>query len=254
MQMNRFLRNIALISTAPVFAALVCIPPEPPLPAKLAAPVFTYGSVVIEQFDGIWQEMIRLSWQPPDSNADAVSEYLILVELPFDTTVDSLSLLQTEPQRIPGFKTEAFQLTGDIRMFTQDSLKVTLYYRICAIDSLDRTGDTSSAFGVSLLKKVDMLSPLGKLDTNRFVWEFTGIADEIFSSMMVWGPGDSLPFFKSDTSSAFGFIYDPLRFAVSLPDTSLPLPTGNYTWTVRTELKQPPPGAISYTTGIFNVP
>jgi hypothetical protein len=255
---NRLIRKAALFSAMPVLTALVCLPPEPALPPLLNAPVFTKGTVVIENASGIWQEMIRLEWTPSDSSYSAINEYVILTEIPFDTAVDSMGIIDMEPQRLPASKTFAYHPTESIRRLTPDSQIVTIHYRIFAIDSLDRSGDTSSSFEVSLLKTVVLVSPADTLHNNRFHWEFVGIADEIFSNMLLIWPDSISKQYVGDTSSAFAFLYDPLKFIVSLPDTLLPLHSGYYTWAVRTELQQrysqSASYAVSYTIGTFYAP
>gem|GEM_PF-2379253 len=246
---------IAIAAVALLLQGVVCIPPEPPVPDRLKAPVFKEGKVVVERLNGTYEELIYLRWAPPDTDSVPISvkNYVIIQHLPFDTAADTLGVLSSEPEILPATRTFAYQRTENLRRYGSGEI-LSMYYQIYAVDSLERPGDTSEPFGVALLRNVTLLAPTDTLSGNNFVWETRFIQDEIFTNMMLWREADASLIFISDTVDYFTTYYDIKQFSARIPNIRWPLQSGIYTWAVRLEKPQPPPGATSFTLGTFRVP
>ncbi len=244
---------IALAAVVPLLLGSSCPTPVEQEPPHLKSPRFLESRVLVAKVGGLFEELVYLSWAPPDSDSAAVDAYVMMQRLPFDTAIDTLGIFPSQPERIPAPRTWAYEPTQNIRKYGSGEVMM-LYYRVFAIDTLGNAGDTSVQCSVALLKNADAVYPKDSLLDNRFEWEIAYVQDEVFTNIMVWNSTDTAAIFVSDTINDFANFWVPTECSAALPDRMYPLPGGMYTWAIWAQKPMPPPGAVSYTIGTFRVP
>jgi hypothetical protein len=196
---------------------------DPPPPPPLPAPIITSSTIhAITDIDWEIHETVTLQWiAAPDSSLSVISFKILRVvaSLPLPlltkTSIDSLNTL-LEP--VAG-------LTIPDRTAEQ-----SIIYRIFAIDSLDRSGDTSVACTLIIARAIPLLLPQDTLMGNQFKWEIpNGIPDQTRSCVILWHNG--LLLWKSaDVMKYTNGLSE--TFSKYLPDSLVTLPSGIYYWGV----------------------
>ncbi|MBD3393845.1 MAG: hypothetical protein GF418_17065 [Chitinivibrionales bacterium] len=251
MSRTHILNAIALAACMPLLMAGSCPTPPPDPRDPLPAPVFTESKTVLECVGGVWEELVYLAWEPPDSDSTVISKYVMLETLPFDTSVDTLGALDRGPQDLPAGRNYTYRPTDDVRRYGSGTV-MSLGFRVFAVDIDGQPGDTSEQCSVWLLKSTKPVYPLDTLAENRFEWDLCGLADEINTNILIFKGADTTPVFSGDTIFAFGEgTYSCNTFTDSLDGG---LGAGEYTWAIRAQKALPFPGATSFTIGTFYVP
>jgi hypothetical protein len=208
----------------PALICLFCATIDPPPPSPLSAPIIDSAEIVaVPDIDKEITESIHIQWVAgPDDSLSVYSfkivRYTALQTLPLLTklSIDSLNTLidPVAQMNLPNRNDEQY-----------------IIYRIYALDSLDRPGDTSVACTVTLARSIPLLSPKDTFVVNQFKWEVPdGIYNQTRSRVILWYRGD--PLWKSDDVLKYTNGLSEI-FTKSLPDSLMPLAPGKYYWGIQ---------------------
>jgi hypothetical protein len=214
-----------------------CPSPESFPPPPLSAPSFSNAELYAARFD-TYRPAVHLEWTAPHSDSLSIREFVIL-EKSSDSGRFSV-LVRSIPDSIPDYFDNldriVFPQHWDIR---------TIQYRIYAIDTLGRSGDTSAIDSFYLAWPPDIIRP-SETDTvqpDSLVWTVFGVMNGYFSYVYlfsdsggcIWqSPRPGMPVYSNHDKTD--------RFAVAVPE-SLPLPSGGpYYWAAKVEI---PTGSAS---------
>jgi hypothetical protein len=215
-----------------------CPSPESFPPPPLPAPSFSKTELTAARFDS-YRPAVHLEWTTPNSDSLSIHEFVIL-EKSSDSGGFSV-LVRSIPDSITSYFDNldriVFPQLWDIR---------TIQYRIYAIDTLGRSGDTSAIDSFSLAWPPEMVSPI-EADTvlwpDSLVWNVSGVMSGYFTYVYLFSdsggclwqsPRPGIPVYSDHDKT--------VRFAVAVPG-SLPLPSGGpYFWGAKVEI---PTGSAS---------
>jgi len=229
-----------------LFLGSSCPSPEPfPVP-PLQAPSFTSATLTVARFD-TYRPAVHLAWSSPHNDSLAVREFVIL-QRSQDSAGFSV-LVRSIPDTVTGFYDNIDRFT-----FPQHWDFYTLEYRIFAIDSLGRAGDTSAIESLSVAWPPTLLWPAttDSVRPDSLAWTVFGVEFGYFSYVYLYSDTGGL-IWKSprpDTPT-YSSHDNPDHYVQRLPG-SLPLPSGqNYFWAVNVEI--PTGQAWSIAVGRFYV-
>jgi hypothetical protein len=216
---------------------LSCPSPEAFPPPPLSAPVFSNTTLTAARFD-TYRPAVHLVWKAPNSDSLSIHEFVIL-EKSSDSGVFSVLV-----RSIPDSITDYFDNLDRI-VFPQHWDTKTIQYRIFAIDTLGRSGDTSAIDSFSLSWPPGIIRP-ADADTVRpdtLVWTVFGVMNGYFSYACLYSdsggciwqsPRPDLPVYSNHDKTD--------RFTAVVPQ-SVPLTSGGtYYWAAMVEI---PTGSAS---------
>jgi hypothetical protein len=211
---------------AVIVMAGACPTPIEPLPPVLNAPSFltkkvTWAKVTTNSF----AEVVSLSWKKSDADTIPTGSFTILRK------IGSQSTYTAAMRGIPA------SISDYADPISQFGFSKEVIYRIFAVDTLNRSGDTSLPCTLTLAQQVILREPADTLTANYFSWDVLG--------QMVMG-GFTCTFAFADTAAVrwqapptvLTFIGENtlLTLTQALPDTLWPLPRGRYFWSVRLDI------------------
>lgn len=203
---------------------LFCATIDPPPPSPLSAPIITDSTIVaVPDIDKEITESIQIQWTAGPGDSLSVYSFKIirntaLQTLPLLTklSIDSLNTLidPVAQLNLPNRNDEQY-----------------IIYRIFALDSLDRPGDTSAACTITLARSIPLLSPKDTFVVNQFKWEVpNGIYNQTRSCAILWHQGSLV--WKSDDVLKYTNGLSEI-FTRALPDSLMPLAPGRYYWGIQ---------------------
>ncbi len=162
---TRITRLLTVLSL-PVLIAGTCSNPVWP-PPVLNAPSFQDREIVTvwDSREEMYREAVHLTWNAPPTASVSIHPYKILRYVEVDSTV----ALEEIPDSVREFFDPTYRLfrSSGSRLFFQ-----TVYYRVFAVDSMGRSGDTSVACTVTLAPKAELTEPGAVLTVPRFSWVY----------------------------------------------------------------------------------
>ena len=192
---------------------LNCLPVTPPLPQKLDKPVLSFSGMaaVPDPVEG-YHEAIHLSWSMPQTENTPVRSFTLVRKFSTDSFYDVFSGSRLIPADTNNFYDELAQHPFPASGF--DSVS----YRLCAVDTFGRTGDTSEICMVILAPQAKFVN----YDTGNgcFEWE-SWIRGGIFSWCTAWHETGK-PKWTCQQMDAFPETDKPGRFSACFPDTLQP--------------------------------
>ncbi len=218
--MKKVLWTFSTVAVSVFCLGLACPTIEPPPPPPLAAPAI--DSLILSGYDPLRNEhgeYIKIFWSPPVSETGSAQSFTLLRKVQDDSSFDVFDLSQTIPGdtltfyddlSIIGFPTEFYD---------------TLAYRIFAVDSLHRSGDTSGAVFVMLAPQPTFRQ--FNQSTWSFNWSVLGILGAIESCIEIWNENRSI-IWKSTPKIEYGGENQIIPFTTSLPQSLIPLSSGNW--------------------------
>ena len=219
-----------------------CLPVTSPLPQLPGKPVLQFAGMtpVPDPFNG-YREAVHLTWAaPPDSSAP-VCTYTLLRRIPPDSIFDVFAASRLIPADTADFyddlASHAFPTNGF------DSI----YYRICAIDSFARTGDTSAVTTVILAPQPTVTA----YDTANACLQWDSwIRGGVFSWCTLWRESGEGATFTSPPEQKFPFTDEPARFLACFPDSLSPPAAGRWYFALYVKANE----SYSLNVGFINVP
>ncbi len=185
---------------------------------------------------------MHLIWDAPPADSVSIHSYKVLRLVEADTSV----ALEEIPDSVREFFDPTYRLfrSSGSRLFFQ-----TIYYRVFAVDSMGRPGDTSVACTVTLAPTAELTEPGAIIGKPRFSWIYHEFAAPAETWIEVW-----------DSASV---IWRSERFRKNfshVEQTSCPAPDSIFTegerywWGAHVEVVSPVPKLPgSITVGVFDV-
>jgi hypothetical protein len=179
------------------------------MPPKLKGPVITKANFEAVKLPGIgdYTEALHVSWTPPPTDSNAISAFVLLKRAPGDTIFEQHANIPPD--------TLDFYEAVDRMNFPSEGYD-SMFFRLYALDTLGRPGDTSE---ICTLYTV----PQPALDTianGCFKWRERGVFSAVMSYMKLWN--DSLKIhWTSDKYDAFPPVEKDAEYSACIPDSLL---------------------------------
>ena len=219
---------------------LVCQYYAPVTPLRLKQPAITKIFLSEAKFS-TYREALHIVWSPPPTDSISIRSYTLLRKTYNDSIFAVLKY--GIPDSIVSFNDD-LTLVG----FPVDGYDL-IEYKLFAIDTLGRPGDTSAACSLYIAPQPELTA----LDTTTwcFGWLSRSIQGSVDSYIKVWNSaGDSL--WTSPSVEEFGNAQVPVNFSACIPDSLIPsLPD---TWYFAIFLDANGSEHQSMKVGSFNVP
>ncbi|MBN1128265.1 MAG: fibronectin type III domain-containing protein [Chitinispirillaceae bacterium] len=208
-----------IITVVGPFVVCRCHTYGPVTSARPDAPVIVEVSISEARLFESWREAIRLQWSPPSNDSIGIMYYTLIRKTDNDSVFDIFANSRLIPDSLSTFFDD-LQSIG----FPEDSY-LLVQYRIFAIDSLGRSGDTSTACSLYLARQ----PTIDTIDTGRsvFRWRTQFIQGSVATFLKLWN-GDGTVSFSSPQQEEFGSWDYPVLFSAKLPDSLSPVPPGRW--------------------------
>ena len=186
---------------------------------------------------GAYQGAIHMQWTLTTSDSSPVKEFVILRKKQSDSAFGILH------HGIPDSIFNDYDVINP-KDLPQDQLFGSPYtsirYRIFAIDTFGRSGDTSAQDSALLTWTPTDVYPVDTLKENLFKWSTRSYQGGYISYMLLWGDAAEGLLWTSPKppEPTYGTVSED-SFSVQLPSSLYPLPTGKYYYGVKVEF----PGA-----------
>lgn len=216
----KFLLHSALIFASLACLGLACPTVEPPPPPRLPSPVIDSMTLTgYNELKEIHREALKICWSPPNSENSSAAKYTLLRKTSDDSLFDAFDLSREIP--------------GDTHEFFDDLTLVgfplthydTVFYRIFAIDSLGRSGDTSKP--VSMLLSAQPAFEEFDQQKWSFSWTVLGILGATTSRIEIWNENRTEKW-ESVPVQQYGGENQEISFTAVLPDSLRPLEPGDW--------------------------
>jgi hypothetical protein len=233
----------AYLSVAGLLLFCVCQSFQTATPPRLKSPHISAINLTEAKLYGSWRPAIRIAWTPPNADTTAIRSFTLIRKAPGDSIYDVFTRSQEIPDSISVFNDDVTPIGFPYDGFTLVS------YKISAIDSLGRPGDTSAPCSL-------YCAPQPNLDTiDRsnwcFRWHSSRIQGSVSSAIKIWNDAVTVSW-QSAATEDFGSHDFPTYFTACLPDSLKPLPAG--TWYFALYLEAMGVERQSLNVGSFNVP
>jgi hypothetical protein len=186
----------------------------PPItPLRLKPPVFSKPFLSEAKFS-TYREAIHITWTPPSTDSITIRSYTLLRKTGDDSLFDVFTRSQGIPDSIVSFDDDLTPIGFPVNGYD------LIVYKIFAIDTLGRAGDTSAACSLYLASQPE----LTRIDTAAwcFGWLSRGIQGSVTSHLKVWNAGGTRSW-TSPASEELGNEQVPVNFSSCLPDTFKPM-------------------------------
>ena len=217
--------------------ASTCPASDPFPPPTIQAPSFTSRDVTGIKSGGAYQAAIHMQWTLTNSDSLPIREFVILRKKQSDSAFGILH------HGIPDSVFNDYDVINP-KDLPQDQLFGSPYtsirYRIFAIDTFGRSGDTSAQDSALLTWTPTDVYPVDTLKENLFKWSTRSYQGGYISYMLLWGDAAEGLLWTSPKppEPTYGTVSED-SFSVQLPSSLYPLPTGKYYYGVKVEF----PGA-----------
>ena len=224
----RSLFLLCAVSCLPI--ASTCPTADPFPPPQIAAPSFTLMEVTGVKKGGDYQGAVHMQWKMGNVDTFPVKEFVILKKGPSDSAFGIMHF--GIPDSV--FDDYDVPITNELPpMQLFGSPFSCVKYRVFAVDTLGRSGDTSAVDSILLTWPPAITYPIDTLKQNVFKWTTQSYQGGYYASMMVWSdasgpvwssPQPSEPTYGNATQDSF---------ALQLPSALYPLGAGRYYMGVR---------------------
>lgn len=218
--MKSLWRYIPFMAVSLLCLKAVCPTFEPPPPDPLSAPSFIGPYPLLSEFKTVqgYSEASYLRWTPPQDDSLSPRSYTLLRRTQQDSTFDLLA--HNIPSQISDYYDDLSRITFPFTGFD------SIFYKILAVDSLGRRGDTSVACTL-------ILSPQPQFDSlniaqGMLFWHVLGIQGAANSRIRIWNETESIVWESEDTTG-YGGENTPVSFRKIIPD-SIVLKLQDYSW------------------------
>lgn len=223
--MRTYLVITILAALLPTLLYLTCITPPEPRPDRLSSPIFTNYEIVAGLYGDEYHEVIHLQWIPDSTDTISIIKYQILRKVDIDSSSTTITDI---PSDVNDLNDPTVKFIDDPAKRTNDRL---IFYRIFAIDSLERPGDTSVVCTVSLARLIDLLLPPIDTIPSQSV-NFRWLVPQIFNSrvrthIVLWKNDSTI---WQSAPKEFFTGGGPTQENENLPPSLLPLIPGEYFW------------------------
>ena len=219
---------ISILSIAESIIMMGCLTIDQEPPQRLSAPIFTHYSIVAKKdFDNEYSEFIQLNWIPDSTDKISIRYYEITRVIPIDSNSN------TNIKNIPHDTTTMYDRVSNLNLLSPRTKSNNILYRIFAVDSLERAGDTSVVCTVSLAENVILKSPFDTLHSDLFQWIVPQIFTQSITNILLW-KNDSL-IWESDSISDYTGGGSKNQRKI-LPASLSPLSPGKYYWGIKMSL------------------
>jgi hypothetical protein len=166
-------------------------------------------------------EAVHLQWTPPEKSTISPNFYTILRMFPGDSVFD----IFTQSQYIPADTLDFYDNIDPSVFPASGSNFGLLQYKIFALDSLGRPGDTSDVCSLRVIQQpaLDSLN----LVTNCIQWSSNADFGGPKSYCTIW-KDDKIQSWTSNTTVVYPPTDQPAIFTACLPDSLKPLSTGRW--------------------------
>ncbi len=207
-----------------------CPTPEQFPPPPLSAPIITGKEIALAKFD-TYRPAIHITWKAPATDTLAIKEYVILTKS--DDSAGFSVLVRNIPNTVLNYYDNIDRIS-----IPANEIK-SVYYKIFAIDSLGRNGDTSSLDSFIVSWPPKQIFPLSS-DTivpDSLVFTVSGVMGGYYPYVFLCS--DSMGVFwkspKPDTPT-YSFADKTDRFIVQVPKTITFVKNSMYYWAVKVEI------------------
>ena len=216
--MKRLGCAVAAIFISMLCMGLACPTIEPPLPPRLSSPII--DSITLTGYNkilNVHRETLKLNWSPPLNQYTSVASYTLLRKTARDSLFDIFDMSRS---------IDMLEFHDDLNVIGfPSSFYDSISYRIFAVDSLGRSGDTSHIFSIMLA-----VQPSFK-EFNQtswtFKWTVLGILGAMTSHIKIWNK-DQSRIWSSTPQIQYPGENQILTFSVSLPQNLIPLQPGDW--------------------------
>jgi len=200
---------ICIFQICLILIGTACIPDNVIMPPRLKKPIITkakFDAVKLPSI-GDYSEALHLSWTPPPTDSNAISAFVLLKRVPGDTIFEHYA-------NIPPDTSDFYEAVDRTNFPIEDY--DSLCFRLYALDTLGRPGDTSETY---ILYTVPQ--PLTDTIANGcFKWRERGVFSSVISYMKLWN--DSLKIhWTSDKYDAFPPVEKDAEYSACIPDSLL---------------------------------
>ncbi|MBN2037339.1 MAG: hypothetical protein JW768_11400 [Chitinispirillaceae bacterium] len=201
----------------------MCQPFDPITPPRLSAPEATVIRLSEARLFSSYREAIHLEWEPPVNDSAGIRSYSIIRKTSSDSVFDLFTRSQGIPPSIDSFNDDIKPIGFPNEGFT------LVEYRIFAIDTLGRSGDTSAICSLFLVRQPQ----LDTIDLPRssFRWHSRFIQGSIATYLHLWNRDGSVTW-SSPRQEDFGSWDYPLYFSATVADSLLPLTAGSWYYAI----------------------
>ena len=192
-------------------------------PPPLSPPEITAIDLTEARLSGSWREAIHLQWEAPSTDSIAIRSYTIIRRTDNDSSFDVFSRSQGIPSSIDTFN-------DDIKPIGfPDADYFSVRYRIFAVDSLGRSGDTSAVCSLYLARQpvIDTID----LAKSSFRWFSQFIQGSVETYIKIWNASGAAVF-SSPRQEEFGSWDYPVYFSATLPDSLSPFSPGTWYYAI----------------------
>jgi hypothetical protein len=231
---GKTMRAVKLLSICFVSCILLgssCPSPVPFPPPPLSAPVFTAAELVAAKFD-TYRPAVHLAWKPPHTDSLSIREFVIL-QKSLDSSNFSV-LVRSIPDTITVYDDNL-----DRSAFPQAWDITTMQYRIFAIDTLGRSGDTSDIDSVAIAWPPIPQWPPDR-DTvlpDTLVWSVFGVMNGYFTYVSLYADSAGLVWKSPKPDTPTYSNHDKTDHIIVPVPKSVPLVSGaTYFWAVKVEI------------------
>ncbi len=225
-----------LLCVVPAFFVMDASCPSPISfpPPTLPAPLFTGINVdgfVFQSSTGV-RPSVHVQWKMPSGDSLGVKEFVLLQKLPGDSFFSVLA------RSIPGNISDYYENIDDFGYPNPLTYK-TVLFRMFALDSIGRAGDTAARDSIVLAWPPKPVSP-AQSDTigpDSLVWSMWYVEGGYYSYSLLYS--DSLGLVWNELRPiipVYSSENDTVRFAAHIPDSLFPLNAGGYSWVMKVEI------------------
>ena len=212
--------------------ASTCPTSDPFPPPTIQAPSFTSMDVTGIKSGGAYQGAIHMQWTLTTSDSSPVKEFVILRKKQSDSAFGILH------HGIPDSIFNDYDVI-DPKDLPQDQLFGSPYtsirYRIFAIDTFGRSGDTSAQDSALLTWTPTAVYPVDTLKENSIKWSTRAYQGGYFSYVLLWNDASGLLWTSpKPPEPTYGNATED-SFSVRLPTALYPLSPGKYYYGVKVE-------------------
>jgi hypothetical protein len=224
-----YLRLTLLAAGSCLLMASSCPTSDPFPPPPLRAPVFTAIGITGIKISDAYRPAVRLQWDLRGKDSLPVSQYAILRK---KQSTDSAFFVMHYAIPDSVFEDYDVLLQNDV---PAQGVYSKIGYRIFAVDTMGRSGDTSAVDSIRLCWAPIAGYPTDTLKQNLFKWYTIQYMAGYFTYLYLWNetglcwtsPMPNEPSYGHETLDSF---------FVHLPDSLYPLATGDYWYGLKVEI------------------
>ncbi len=214
-----YVKDVVVAGALLIVNVLSCLPVVPPLQQRLEKPeLYFVGMAVVGDPDEGFREALHLNWTLVRNEGMPVRSFTLFRRFPSDSFFDVFLGSQSIPADTTDFYDELVN-----HAFPESGID-SVYYRICAVDTFGRAGDTSDIGAFVFAPQAEFVGY--DVTGGCFKWE-SWIRSGVSSWCTVWHESDGWRF-TSERQEEFPFTDQPARFSACFPDSLQPPVPGRW--------------------------